>query len=193
MDINNILRKKIKIHYMYILLYISFIALIIFICFRLNNDYDIIAILTCIIFIYIGLKEIKKHIEIISYGKKGIDNYTEVNEELKNIIYNSKEGYIFTENYAILIGSDVLICKYEQILMIYRDKYLSNRLGPFESIFLITDDGKRFEFILWSLFSEKNNNFDLENFIKKKNSSVLVGKTKENKKILKEKYGVKKI
>lgn len=193
MDINNILRKKSKIHYMYILFHIIFIALTTFIFFKSNNDYDIVRILIGFAFIYISLKGIKEHIEVIIFGKKGVDNVDELNEELKNIIYNSKEGYIFTENYAILIGIGIRICKYEQILMIYRDKYLSNKSGPFESLFLITDNGKNFEFVLWSLFPERNNDFDLENFIKEKNPSVLVGKTKENKRIMKEKYGIKRI
>jgi hypothetical protein len=91
--------------------------------------------------------------------------------ELSTYLYKTKENYIFTENFIFFFdSSNIEICKYEDVLMIYKKMYLGFKMGPQESYYILTKKGNLFKVLLWSLDGDKNNeNLDLQKlFIEKK-------------------------
>lgn len=188
MSIEKILNKRIKISY--ITIFISSLFIVSGILDLINTTS--ISFLFDIIIIYIAFKFLRNEIKVVLFVKRKQYNADEINAELTNILVETKEGHVFTENYAILLGEFIEICNYSDILLMYKKSSLAKQLGPRESLFLVTKNGNEFEIILWSLHSEKNNkNTNFEELLRLKNPNILLGRTKENRELLKEKYSVK--
>lgn len=190
----NLFKKKMKkniLHqifgYLLILLLLLVVSLIVnkkgmFICF----------IMYLIIIIYPVIKL------IVSYFKanKTISKKEEElrNLELSNNILFEGRDYTLTLNYFI-DNNNFSFIKYEDILIIETTKKLG--LGalfdtPLEVLYVSTKDGN-YGFITKDFFLLNNNNIyydHLSDFIKMKNPNVLIGNYEENRKIIKEKFGV---
>ena len=112
-----------------------------------------------------------------------------IENELNKTILTSKNNYTITEN-GIFIPQKLFFMKYQDIILIYeRPKFKSNSLEVYINI--ITKDNKRFYLPTYTTnMTIGFEYYDLREIIIKKNPSVLVGKNKENKMILKEKYNI---
>ncbi len=113
----------------------------------------------------------------------------DIENELNKTILTSKNNYTITEN-GIFIPRKLFFMKYQDIILIYeRPKFRSNTLEVYINI--ITEDNKRFHLPTYTTnMTIGFEYYDLKEIIIKKNPSVLVGKNKENKIILKEKYNI---
>lgn len=189
---NDFIKKTLKLMYfefIIVILILTCCTLII-----LNCNFDLFAIIFLISEAYILTDFIRRMIK----NKRVIKNISSNDKvmyenELSTYLYKTKENYIFTENFIFFFdSSNIEICKYEDVLMIYKKMYLGFKMGPQESYYILTKKGNLFKVLLWSLDGDKNNeNLDLEKLFIEKNSNILIGKTKENKKIIKEKYKLK--
>lgn len=190
----DVFRKKTKrniLHqifgYLLILLLLLVISLIvnkkgIFICF----------IMYLIIIIYPLFKTINSYFKV---NKQMSENDKKlINLELSNNILFEGRDYTLTQNYFI-DNNNFNFIKYEDILIVETTKKLG--LGaqfstPFEILYISTKDGN-YGFIIKDFFLLNNNNVyyeHLSDFIKVKNPDVLIGNYEENRKIIKEKFGV---
>lgn len=122
-----------------------------------------------------------------------------INEELKNVIsYNG--AYLFTENYVFFLQSRFSIFKYQDVIFIDFKTRFSTRPSfdyiriqaagffLYKSLYVILKSGKKYYFDL------RKDEYYSKNFINTmldKNSDIMVGKTKANKEIMLEKYGIK--
>lgn len=189
--------KKIINRYCIQEFFVSIIFICIIVIYYLDkhsfNMYEII--IFCVFLLYrinkhinllIKIKKIKK---IISSNKESFD------KELNNLIIHTKENFIFTDNYVFFLSRNLQICTYNQLLLMYKTVKCQKGFGYIGYLVIVTKFGK-YDIVLYHPQSNLSN-IDIEDKIEKvlllKNPNILIGKTKENKKILKEKYGVKKI
>lgn len=114
-------------------------------------------------------------------------------DELKNKILFYSAGYIITENFIIRYSPVIEIVSFKEIIFIQQKRNLEKG-GISSYLEIITLVKKKFKFLINTsgiIFEDKAIVKDFSDIILKKNPSVLVGKTKENKKILLEKYNIK--
>ena len=131
---------------------------------------------------------------IIKQKKDLLENYSVYETELKHIILNDGDN-IYTENY-VFFEHGLNICKYDEIVMVYIAN-IPSRGHIIKEWCMITKKGK----IYTVKISEKhlldneiyNENLELDKLLSSKNSNILVGKTKENIKILRQKYNIRGI
>ncbi len=124
---------------------------------------------------------------------KQIKKYFTINNiinELKNISFNVAGNYILTDNYIIDLTSKNFIIKYTDIILIYK-KHVFKRYSIDTVLNIVTINNKNHKFAIDTDCNTINLEYkDFSDIILSKNKNVLVGKTKENKKIVKEKYGI---
>lgn len=173
--------------YLLILLLLLIISLIVnkkgmFICF----------IMYLIVIIYPVIKLIVSYFKVNKTISKKEEEL--INLELSNNILFEGRDYTLTLNYFI-DNNNFNFIKYEDILLIETTKKLG--LGalfdtPLEVLYVSTKDGN-YSFITKDFFLLNNNKIyydHLSDFIKMKNPNVLIGNYEENRKIIKEKFGV---
>lgn len=134
-----------------------------------------------------------------------IENYKEIRNLKKlstyieykkcaNIIIYKKNQFLFSDGYIVTLESKPMFYNYSDIIMLFQQKELN---GSFcsnisEYLYLYSKFSKRIKLLVSS--SHPNDKITSEriiHIIKEKNPNVLVGKTKENKQILLEHYGIK--
>lgn len=117
-----------------------------------------------------------------------------LNRELEHIVAEYS-GCLFTENY-IINKTSYWIITYNDILLINKQlslKGYANGSVFCTRLYMITKKGY-YSFILYSPFINETDyklSEDIYQLIKEKNSDILVGATKENKKILEKNYKIK--
>ncbi len=117
-----------------------------------------------------------------------------IQEYLDNTIFYSEGNYIITDKCIIEFDRIVKIIRYEDIVLIYKKKnWERHNIMPNDVLFIILKNKKEYWFYtkLRGVRSGDIETIDFSNIILEKNPNVLVGKTKENKQILLEKYGIK--
>lgn len=114
-------------------------------------------------------------------------------QELNNIILNVSANYFLTDNYIVPYYSNKII-KYDDIILIYYKNNLETH-GYKKYMHVVQKNGnvQRFEIdttaITLGYDSERK---DFADILLQKNPNILVGLSEENKKIILEKYGIKK-
>lgn len=124
---------------------------------------------------------------------KKLKKDTELSIKLNHIIGHVAYNYILTENYIIGNYSKKETVKYKDIVLIYYS-FSGSKTGIDKILTIIKNNGKKYSFIIDSSalsWYEDEEPKDFSNILLEKNPSILVGKTKENKKILLEKYNIK--
>lgn len=124
---------------------------------------------------------------------KSLKKESNLKFELEKQIIYYPEDCIFTEHYFIIDFSKKYIFNYNDIVLIYM-KNKCTHMGIKKYLWIVLKSGKKYS--SWinknDVFNEYSFDYDdvFEIFIKK-NPNILVGKTKENEKILYEQYGIK--
>lgn len=109
--------------------------------------------------------------------------------ELDNILLETTDCF-FTNNYIFKVKDRTYI-KYSEIVLMY-NYYIPRSRGIVKRKYcFITRNRKIFKIDNLKTSKEQFSSNELQKFIIEKNPNVLVEKTKENKKILLEKYGIK--
>lgn len=211
------LNKTKKIKFSIILIFIfSLFSFILFYKFFPNQEYLLILSISgifLIILLSIILLTIKCEWNKLNNSSRLLNNNNK--DELEKIILYCKGEYLLTENNIFLFSNPINI-DYDNILLIYKKhniyRYfsgesdassLSDFLVSNQSIIIITKDKKAIRlrndsrrFLFFDDIKGKNSRFfysvdkNIENIIKNKNPNILIGNTEENKRILKEKYGM---
>ena len=130
---------------------------------------------------------------VMMHNIKGLKNDEELSSELNNILFHILYNYMLTENYVIGHYSKKEAVNYKDIVLICYS-YSGTRNGIYKKLDIINKYGKKYSFEIGSTSlylgkEEEPKNFS--NILLEKNQNILVGKTKENKKILLEKYNIK--
>ena len=142
----------------------------------------IFSILTIITIIFDRYKLIEKEKSLTEEEKKRIES------ELNKTTFVSKNHYIITDN-GIFIPNKLEFINYNEILCIYeRPKF--SRYSLDINIHIITKNNDLCLPTYTTALTIGFTYYDLKEIITKNNPQVLIGKTKENKKILKEKYQI---
>lgn len=117
------------------------------------------------------------------------DTKNELEKELNNLIVISNNNYTLTEN-LIFIHSSFEWIRYEDILLIYERTRLKNH--SIDTYVTLIGSNKRIYCLPTSTTSLTINYelYDIKEIVIEKNNKVLVEKTKNNKKILNEKYRI---
>ncbi len=211
------LNKTKKIKFSIILTFIfSLLSFVLFYIFSLNQEYLLILSIggfSIIILLSLILLTIKR--EWNKFNSSSCLLNKKNKSELEKIILYCKGEYLLTENNIFLFSNPINI-DYDNILLIYKKyniyKYflgesdassLSDFLVSNQSLIIITKDKKAIRlrndsrrFLFFDDIKCKKSRFfyssdkNIENIIKNKNSNILIGNTEENKRILKEKYGM---
>lgn len=102
-------------------------------------------------------------------------------KEIKSEVLNNQDGYIITDNYYIdLVSFNVI--KFSEIVLVYKGIFAMN-FG------CVTKDGKLLK--VRNIFVEQDNKwYESYDIVLSRCEDILVGRNKENKKILKEKYNI---
>ncbi len=108
--------------------------------------------------------------------------------ELDNILLETTDCF-FTNNYIFKIKDKTYI-KYSEIVLMYNYYIPRSRGIVRRKCCFITKGRKKFKIDNPKTSYEQFSGNELQKLILEKNPNVLVGKTKENKKILLEKYGI---
>lgn len=134
-----------------------------------------------------------------NYGRKLEDSdANRINKELEHIIDYREGECILTNNYVIILRGKIKLVSYEEIILI--DNNFGIKMGdnrnPFRlyvKLFILTKHGKKYFVDLGNVFvsPQSYNTIEFNNEILTKNKDILFGKTKENKTIILEKYGIK--
>ncbi len=171
--------------------YFNFISLIIWIIFFLYFCFFFYKIVESIDY----LIAFKKYIKTISQNQIDI-----INEELNHVLAYQKHNYIVTENYIFFLHSKFSILEYQDIVLVGFKTgvsplpefgYVNVQFNGFylcKKLFVVLKSGKKYSLDLRkdSYYSDK-----LIDILVFKNKGILIGKSKKNKKILLEKYGIK--
>lgn len=147
----------------------------VFLLYRINKHINLL----------IKTKKIKK---IISSNKEFFD------KELNNIIIHTKENFIFTENYVFFLSRNLHICTYNQLLLMYKTVKCQKGFGYIGYLVIVTKFGK-YDIVLYHPQSNLSNigiEDEIEKVLLLKNPNILIGKTRDNIKVLREKYNIKK-
>lgn len=127
--------------------------------------------------------------ELYRIGKLEQDNGLKL--ELKKDVIYYPNGCLLTDRYFIINFNKKLIIDYMDVVLIcIKDAwYNQGRLY----IFIILRTGKKYQTSLNRDFLREYNlsTDDILNFVMNKNNNILIGETKENKRILLEKYNIK--
>ena len=191
---NDFIKKTLKLMYLEFIIVILILTCCTLII--LNRDFDLFAIIFLISEAYILTDLIRRMIK----NKRVIKNISSNDKvmyenELKHIILNDGDN-IYTENY-VFFEHGLNICKYDEIIMVYIAN-TPQRAHMNKDWCMITKKGK----IYTVKISEKhllekeimhNENLELDKLLSSKNPNILVGKTKENIKILRKKYNIRGI
>lgn len=173
----------------------ALIFLIFFILFSVfllpTEDKSFALITSCSFFGIILIIELKKLIYFLKFIKQ--PNY-ELQRSLDNTIFYSEKNYIITEDCIINISKPVIQIFYGDIIFMYKYKVREHdTIGKTEILKIYLKNRSVYEFCIKPGFPCRDDikTIDFSNIILEKNPNVLVGKTKENKNILLEKYGIK--
>ncbi len=108
--------------------------------------------------------------------------------ELDNILLKTPDCF-FADNYIFKVNDRIYI-KYSEIVLMYNYYIPRSRGIVRRKCCFITKGRKKFKIDNPKTSYEQFSGNELQKLILEKNPNVLVGKTKENKKILLEKYGI---
>ena len=185
-DKKNILKKDI------FNLILFFVFFCIFIIFFIKDNEKCFCIIICgIFYITILFSKFKAY---NYYNKFDKNKFEELEMNLNNSIFYSKENYVITEDCIISIGNYIEKIKYEDIVLIYKEKILEhNTIRKNEVLTIVLNNKKKYWFYILVRDSIRNDikTYDFSNIILEKNPNVLVGKTKENKQKILREYGIK--
>ncbi len=185
-DKKNILKKDI---FNLILFFVFFCIFIIL--FIKDNEKCFCIIICSIFYITILFSKFKAY---NYYNKFNKNKFEELEMSLNNSIFYSKENYVITEDCIISIGNYIEKIKYEDIVLIYKEKILEhNTIRKNEVLTIVLNNKKKYWFYILVRDSIRNDikTYDFSNIILEKNPNVLVGKTKENKQKILREYGIK--
>lgn len=160
---------------------------------RVNSDFCILLIITLgfICWVFFEILSLKREICVLIKSKSFIEKQ-EYKSELKHIVsYNNKGLYILTYNFILMLENTLAI-RYTDIVLLYNYYVFNGRSTSlsYYQLCAITADNKKLYLGRYKKFGLDLSGTEM-NFIMNRNPNVLVGKTKENKKILLEKYGIK--
>ncbi len=185
LDINQIEKTMIKsLKKDLIITCIAFVLMIVFEFIVYINHFSPVVTLCFFLRIFVCISSTIRVFQI-----KKLKNDDELHEELKHIIRYVEYEYILTENYIIKEYSKKETLKYEDVVLMYKKLSISRYDGIYQELYLITNKGRKYGFIIESdRYDEPK---DFSDILLEKNPNVLIEKTKENKRILLEKYGIK--
>lgn len=150
--------------------------------------------------LYLLVKIIKYNKNVSFHDKELLD------KELSKVLATSSGEVIFTENYVIVLKPTFCYLSYRDIILTYNTTGLILNVNSFQSrytmnicgfqlvpkICIVMKDGKVYKLgVDKSSSFNSSKSFTFREIIITKNPSVLLGKTEENKNIVKEKYGIK--
>lgn len=143
--------------------------------------FSISLILTIIFLInyFFNFFKYKKNMSLI----KDLDQLT-----VKENVYANMNLYL-TKKYIIDISYNLIVLKYEDILWAYSFEHRSNGLLINKNIKLTTKDKKCYSIANTKLISKEKNEVltKILNSLKRKNPNILIGYTKENRNLIKQK------
>jgi len=128
--------------------------------------------------------------------KKYVSNLSDnckqdLNKELESTLLTNNEWYL-TEKYIFITEPNIMTIRYDDIILMYYKLHLSpSRFNSrfYQQVIIVLNNGQKYKFTV-----ESNNNEDFikcAGIISAKNKNILIEKTKENLKILNQKYGLK--
>lgn len=189
-DINRIIKEnKRKSIFEFLLLMLCIIVFIVLIMYDLQIIY--ISIMLIFIIFLIGLIVSNfSEVEQLKDCYRILKRNNEI-EELNHVLFYSRHQYILTSKYIIKFSFANEIYNYFDIVLIYI-KHVREKHGVNKNLNVIMKSGRKISFEIGStMMCINSDTIDFSNIILEKNPNVLVGKTKKNKKILLEKYGIK--
>lgn len=178
--------KKQNNQFCFLLIIFSLILIVIFK--YIGNTFMIYPIIIFVFSLFVFINGCLEYINLRKMIKNDV-----LLDELKNKIIFYSPGYIITENFIIRYSPVIEIVSFKEIIFIQQKRNLEKG-GISSYLEIITLVKKKFKFLINTsgiIFEDKAIVKDFSDIILKKNPSVLVGKTKENKKILLEKYNIK--
>lgn len=123
------------------------------------------------------------------------DEWEMINRELEEeeSFYYKNAKLALTRNYIVDFSKGLKVIRYEDVLWIYKFEYRQNGIKTQDSIVLITKDKKKHMIASLGGYTKKSKEVSKEiiETIYKKNDSMLVGYTKENRQKMKEKFQIK--
>jgi len=154
--------------------------------------YYTFAIISIVFFITFLIVYLINHLKSRNTLKKySFEELNRLSMELMEISNNkySKMKLYFTKNYIVDTSLSLVILKYEEIIWAYPYEHRSNGLLVNKNIKVITSLNKTYDIANTNLINKNKEETlkDILNFLKNKNSNLIIGFTKENKKIIKEK------
>ncbi len=190
----NLFKKKLKKNILHqIFAYFLITVFLLSVCLIVKQKGMFIFFITyLIIILYPIIKLINSYFKVNKTISKKDEEL--INLELSNNILFEGRDYTLTLNYFI-DNNNFNFIKYEDILLIETTKKIA--LGAtvdtsLDILYVSTKDGN-YSFIAKDFFLLNNNDVYYEylsDFIKMKNPNVLIGNYEENRKIIKEKFGV---
>lgn len=164
-----------------------------------------------VVVLFLGIYFFTKIIQFILFiiqlekSRKQIDAKEKkiINEELCLVIDYLTDQYLLTEHYIIVLMPKIRLIPYEDIVLVDDKKglYISNGIGygthfcgtqTTNQAFVVLKNGEKCVFdVEKSRGALYKNLVNFKEIVATKNSNVLIGRTKENKKILLESYNIK--
>lgn len=161
--------------------------------------------------LFFGIYFFAKIIQFISLfirlekSRKQIDEEEKkiINEELCLVVDYLTDQYLLTEHYIIVLMPRIRLIPYENVVLVDDKKglYVSNGIGygahfcgtqTINQAFVVLKNGEKCIFdVEKSRGMLYKNLVNFKEIVATRNSNVLVGRTKENKKILLESYNIK--
>lgn len=173
-------------------IFLSFIDLLGFLICRFIFHIILLDIIFLFLFCGCSIRIISEWIYMKKIQKL-MENFNLKQEFIKDILYYP-EDCLLTEHYVIIIQKkEVRIINYEDIALVYDITYYSRRGNPYY-LHLILKDGQEITIFIDCIGDVTDYNIERSKVLIPfcyKNNDILVGKTKENRKILLEKYNIK--
>lgn len=112
-----------------------------------------------------------------------------VEQELKTPFIYYQDHYSLTDHYIVDFAIPGSIITYDEILLIYKKICIGSK--QIETYLYVVTKREKHKYMIDTTTTTSFNFQDFSNIIINKNPGVLIGKTKENIQILKEKYGIR--
>lgn len=149
--------------------------------------------LAALFLILLGILARRRAKKVINQFSEEEWRQIETELERSDTISYTSLGLHFTENYVVILNSSMAIFSYQDILWMYPYVLRQYGLATNKSIMLVTSDKRRHNIANIPNFSKKakKNYNDIMSFLHDKNPNCLIGYTKENIRLMKEKHGIK--
>ena len=180
------------------IIYISIVLMFFTLITILSDINNVILLLMFVLILFFSItRNSKRNSKNIKIFLKSIDKNLKqkIEKELENPLIYCNYHYALTENYIIKVDNPYIILEYKDIIMMYQKTHYN--LGKYSTrgidtyLVLITKENQKYEFLISTTILTLN--YELKNIsdvIKQKKTDVLEEKTKENIKLIKQKYNI---